>query len=268
MASLHRGGSMLAVIGAVALGGGALASCGSSSHHGSVSKLPTVAGLRSVWGQPAGGGHPRALLLMIHGGGWKGLDSTSYKSQVEIAAAYQKLGYETLTFNYRGGAQSVQDAESFYRLARRTVGPRLPICALGPSAGGHIALMLAVQNPGLACVIDFAGPTDLGALASQPGGKVAYQLAVNAFGTNHLAAYSPALHADSIKAKVMLVFAQNDPIVPLAQGTEMAHALPTGQLIVLPPGPVGFVHSAVAAAPYEKSLASEESFLLRATRSS
>lgn len=268
MLVLRRVASIFAVFGAVAFGGGALAGCGSSSHQASLANPPSLPGLPSVWGRPAGGGRPRALLLMIHGGGWKGLDTASFQSQVVIAEAYQRLGYETLTFNYRGGAQSVEDAERFYRLARQTVGPKLPICALGPSAGGHIALMLALKNPDLACVIDFAGPTDLVSLASQPGGKVAYQLAVNAFGTSHLAAYSPALHAGSIKARVMLVFAQNDPIVPLGQGTEMKRALPGSQLIVLPAGTVGFVHSAVAAGPYDESLAAEQGFLLGATRSS
>jgi dienelactone hydrolase len=187
--------------------------------------------------------------------------------------AYQRLGYETLTFDYRAGKQSVQDAQAFYRYARGQVGPHLPICALGPSAGGHISLMLAVRNPDLACVIDFAGPTNLVSLAHQAGGQTAYRLAVKAFGARQLATYSPALQAKAIRAKVMLVFAQTDPIVPVAQGPDMSHALPGAQLIVLPPGPVGFVHTAggpgttngVAVAPYQRSLAAETAFLANAT---
>jgi pimeloyl-ACP methyl ester carboxylesterase len=245
----------LAILGAIVSCAGVLAGCGSVH-------------LRAVWAEPNGGGRPRALLLLIHGGGWKGADALSFNSEVEIATAYQRLGYETLTFDYRGGAHSIQDAEMFYRLARKRVGPRFPICALGPSAGGHIALMLAIENPDLSCVIDFAGPTDLVSLATQPGGNIAYQLAVKAFGANSLANYSPALRARSIRAKVMLVFAQGDPIVPVQQGLEMAQALPGAQLIVLPAGPVGFVHSGVAVAPYDASLAAEQSFLLGAAQSS
>jgi acetyl esterase/lipase len=212
---------------------------------------------------------------MIHGGGWAGQSAAGLQSQAVIAQIYQRLGYETLAFDYRRGAQGIRDAEMFYRLARRRVGPNLPICALGPSAGGHISLMLAVLNPDLACVIDFAGPTDLIALASQPGGAGAYRLALYAFGRGKLGAYSPVLDVKSIRARVMLVYAQNDPIVPVAQGQEMAAALPSAQLIVLPPGPVGFVHShggagttkGVAAGPYVSSLAAEESFLAGAALS-
>ncbi len=110
---------------------------------------------------------PRAVVLSIHGGGWKGLDSASYRFQLQIAPLFQRLGYETLTFQYRGGAQGIEDAEAFYRYARRRVGPRFPICAVGESAGGHIALMLAAMNPDLACALDLAGPTDLVSLAKQ-----------------------------------------------------------------------------------------------------
>ena len=48
----------------------------------------------------------------------------------------------------------------------------------GVSAGGHIALMLAVRNPDVACVMSLAGPTDLPALRTESNGLAAYQLAV------------------------------------------------------------------------------------------
>jgi acetyl esterase/lipase len=204
---------------------------------------------------------------MIHGGGWVGRSAEGVQSEVEIAANFRKLGYETLAFDYRRGAEGIRDAEMFYRLARKRVGPKLPICATGPSAGGHISLMLAVKNPDLACVISYAGPTDLVSLARQPGGGVAYQLAVSAFGKARLAAYSPALHTRSIHAKVMLVYAQTDPIVPVAQAYEMKRAVPDARLIVLPPGPAGFVHSSVAVGPFNRYLAAQASFLAMVARS-
>jgi pimeloyl-ACP methyl ester carboxylesterase len=104
--------------------------------------------------------------------------------------------------------------------------------------------MLAVRHPDLACVIDLAGPTDLPALKANPA---AYRLATDAFGTAALAQFSPALHAGSIKARLMLVFAQDDPLVPVAQGHVMARADPNAQLIVLPPGPAAFIHTGVGA---------------------
>jgi pimeloyl-ACP methyl ester carboxylesterase len=135
------------------------------------------------------------------------------------------------------------------------------------SAGAHIALMLAVKYPDLACVVDLAGPTDLASLAHQPGGQPGYALSAKTFGVRRLTAYSPALHARSIRAKALLVYAQNDPIVPLAQGEELARALPGSRLIVLPPGPVFFVHSTVATAAYNNALAALGAFLKQASAS-
>jgi pimeloyl-ACP methyl ester carboxylesterase len=250
------------VIAAGAIAVAALAGCGS--------KAPppqTYHGLVEEWGMPSDG-HPRALMLLIPGGGWRATGATQIANQLTgLGANLRKLGYETLAFGYRGGAQSIRDAQMFYDLARRRVGPRLPICAIGPSAGGHIALMLAVKNPDLACVVDFAGPTDLSALAHEPNGTAGYHHAVKTFGTRRLAAYSPALHASSIRARVLLMYAQNDPIVPVDQGTVMAQALPGAQLIELPPGPTPFVHSAVAQGPYYKALANTETFIARAVSS-
>lgn len=244
--------------------------CGSSSH--TTRTASSEPHLPAVWGVPPHGIRPRALLLSIHGGGWKGLDSASYEFQLEIAPLFQRLGYDTLTFNYRGGADSIADAEMFYRLARKRVGPNFPVCALGESAGGHIALMLAERNQDLACVLDLAGPTNLPSLAREPGGAYAYALSLQAFGKNQLAVYSPSLHSGSIRAKVMLVYAQSDPIVPVAQGEQMARVLPAATLMVLPPGPAGFVHGSgdhhgVSDASYRKANQAEVAFLADAAQS-
>lgn len=213
-------------------------------------------------------GRPRALMLLIPGGGWRATGAMQIAHQLTgLRTNLQRLGYETLAFGYRAGPKAIQDAEMFYRLARKRVGPRLPICAIGPSAGGHTALMLAVKHLDLACVLDFAGPTDLSALAREPRGAYGYHLAVKTFGTNRLAAYSPALHARSIRAKVLLMYALNDPIVPLAQGRAMAQALPAARLIELPPGPAPFIHSTVATGPYYKALADAETFIAQAVAS-
>jgi dienelactone hydrolase len=220
------------------------------------------------------GGHPRALLLLIHGGGWKG-DIVQFRNTLKTAPNYQRLGYETLTFNYRSGTRSIKDAEMFYRLARTRVGPNFPICAIGSSAGANLALLLAANNPDLACVVDLAGPTNLVSLPQQPGGRTTYAAATKILGEAELALFSPALQARSIRAKVFMVYAENDPAVPLAQGEEMARALPNTRLIVLPPGPVSFEHSlaapgtdrGVSASAYAKALAALERFLADAASS-
>jgi acetyl esterase/lipase len=194
--------------------------------------------------------------MLIHGGGWSGINPAAFQSEVAIAPIFNALGFETMAIEYRKGALGVHDIQAAYDRARKRFGRKLPICAVGPSAGGHLALMLAVRNPSLACVISQAGPSDLPALKTQPGGDGAYKLATEAFGDNAsvLAANSPALHASSIKAKVMLVYAANDPVVPVAQGEEMKRADPSATLIVLPPGTATFVHTGVGVSPAQSGV--------------
>lgn len=200
----------------------------------------------AIYAQPTGGKTPRALLMLIHGGSWSGINPTALRTTEAIARIFQVFGFETVTVDYRAGAQGIADVEHFYREARKRVGPNLPICAYGVSAGGHIALMLAEKFPDLACVVDQSGPTDLTTLKSQ-GSAAGYAIAVRVFGRHALAKYSPALHASSIKAKLMLAYADNDPLVPVAQGEEMKRAVPSAELFTLPPGPAPFTHTGVGA---------------------
>jgi acetyl esterase/lipase len=204
-------------------------------------------GVRAVWGRPPNDQPPKAVVMLIHGGSWKGIDPAAFKATLAIATIFQNLGFETVTVEYRRGAQGISDVQRLYRHVRQRVGTHSAICAVGTSAGGHIALMLAVRNPDLACVIDLAGPTNLPALRTDPGGSTAYHIALNAFGNGPLTELSPALHTSSIKAKLMLIYAANDPLVPVAQGREMARADPGAKLIVLPPGTAPFVHTGVGA---------------------
>lgn len=261
----------LGLIAAVALAAG-LGSCGGGGKRTTAttpklfatSEIRLPGGAKGVWGPPSNGGAPKGLLLLIHGGGWGGISQPGFQSMLALAPHYQRLGFETLTVDYRRGSPGIADVEQLYSIARRRVGPRFPICAAGPSAGGHIALVLAMRYPDLACVLDFAGPTDLAALKTEPNGAVAYELAVQAFGTGGLAAFSPALHAGSIKAKLLLIYAQNDPVVPVAQGYEMARADPRAKLIVLPPGTRGFVHTGVGVPPQDSGVSASAN--ARATR--
>ncbi len=211
---------------------------------------------------------------MIHGGSWAGLSQPEFRNMRATATVFQNLGLETLTVDYRRGAQGVNDVDNLYLAARRQVGSSVPICAAGVSAGAHIALMLAVRNPDLACVLDLAGPTDLSAFKTEPGGAALYKVIEATFGTAPLTQLSPALHGASIKARLLLVYAQNDPLVPVAQGEEMERADPAARLIVLPPGSASFVHTGVGApaadsgvsqSAYAKAQGEEVSLLNRAT---
>ena len=197
---------------------------------------PEVAGARVSWGEP-NDRDPVGVVMLIHGGGWE-RSYSGYEEQRENAENFQDKGYATVAIGYDEGAKGFRQVVATYKEARRRY-PDLPICASGLSAGGHLALMLATREPDLDCAIALAAPTDLTSLAEQdPEGDEAYKAAVRAFGRNRLAEYSPIRYADRIKARVLLMVAEDDPVAPVAQVEEFARMLPRSELLVLPPGPV------------------------------
>jgi dipeptidyl aminopeptidase/acylaminoacyl peptidase len=212
----------------------AMVGCGSNGS--GESQDADVGGARVSWGEPAGG-HPTALVMLIHGGGWRASES-GYEDQKTNAASFEREGYATVAIDYDEGAKGFRQIVDVYKAARERY-PGLPICASGISAGGNFALMLATREPDLDCVLALVAPTDLTSIAEQdPEGDEAYQAAVTTLGKDQLAKFSPVRYANRIRAKVLLVVAETDPIVPADQGRELAHALPGAQLLVLPPGPV------------------------------
>lgn len=216
-----------------------IAGCGSDSNSDGegTSPLPhKVAGAPVTWGKPFTG-TPKAVVMLIHGGGWQPSPS-GYEGEKTAGEALSKEGYATVAIAYDAGAKGFKQIVATYKVARKHY-PNLPICANGISAGGHLALMLAIREPDLACVETLAAPTDLTTIAQQdPSGDEGYQAAVRAFGARQLARWSPVRYADKIKAKVLMVIAASDPVDPVAQGQELADALPGAQLMVVPPGPV------------------------------
>lgn len=217
-------------------------------------------------GEPTGayaGKPPRALIILLRGGGWRGPEPGVTRQLGYLADYYRAQGYETLNADYRAGPAGFADVLRFYDRARRRVGEHEPICAVGESAGAHLALMLAVRRASLDCVVSLAGPTDLTHLGGAPESRATRALAIDAFGRDHLAAWSPALHADRIHARLLLVEAANDPLVAVSQGRRMVRAKPGARLIVLPPGTRGFVHSRVSLAAGLRAVAAENRFLPR-----
>lgn len=201
---------------------------------------------RSRWGAPAGpylGQPPRAIVMLLPGGAWTGIREARFEATLATASIYRRLGYATLTVEYRGGERGIDDVQRFYRNAAGRAGPRTPICAVGSSAGGHVALMVAVREAGLDCVVDLAGPTDLTTLV--PDAEPTHRAAVRAFGADTLAAVSPVRRTSSIRARLMIVCAVSDPLVPVEQCRRMAKRVPGTELVVLPPGDLRWVHSTV-----------------------
>jgi dipeptidyl aminopeptidase/acylaminoacyl peptidase len=227
----------------------------------------TVDGARVSWGLPDG--HPAGLVMLIHGGGWKA-SANGYEQQKANAEVVQREGYATVAIDYAEGARGYRQVVSVYGAARRRY-PGLPVCAVGISAGGNFALTLAAQEPDLDCVIALSAPTDLTTIAQQdPDGDEAHRAAIETLGRKELRAFSPALRAGRIRAKVLLIAADTDPVVPAAQSRELARALPGAQLLDLPAGaaPAEFAHfGGVQPGAQNTVIDREFAFLRSATRS-
>jgi acetyl esterase/lipase len=240
--------------------------CGSSGGSGEASACKDRSrGLPKVtWEIPAT--DPSGVVILLHGGGWQP-NPSGYRAQVTYGKAIAAGGVATVAVGYGRGASGFRQLEDVYSQAQRCF-PGAPICAIGDSAGGNLALMLATREPDLACVIARAVPTDLNALASQ-GASETQRLAVDALGAGALERFSPVRRAATIKARVLLIMAENDPLVPVQQGRELKRALSSAELLVLPPGPVPFVHGlGVTPSALQSANQREVTFLQQATSGS
>jgi len=134
---------------------------------------------------PVGAPPSEPGIIMIHGGGWIGGDKAKYE---DLCMSYAAQGYIAATINYRlaplyqwpDQIGDVQLAVRYLRMNAAGLGlDPTRICALGSSAGGHLALMLdelqtihpadvasiySDVSPTVQCVVDEFGPTDLSQL--------------------------------------------------------------------------------------------------------
>jgi len=201
-----------------------------------------------VLGPPTGSApanRPRAVVLILHGGGWAATTDETLKAANEGTEGYRSGGFATYTVRMRAGRAAIDSATAAYDAMRRRYGARTPVCAIGASTGGHVALMLAIARPNLACVVANAAPTDLALWAREvPAAKGQ----IDGYFGPEQRRYSPALRPRDIRARVLLQYATNDRDVPIAQGRAFRSARPGGtQLVVLRPGTEYFAHSEVDA---------------------
>jgi acetyl esterase/lipase len=195
-------------------------------------------------------------MLVVHGGSWFSVGQGGVAAMRADADRWRARGWRTLNVTYRACAQSLGDVQWFYDRARKLWGDALPYCALGASAGGHLALELAASRNGLYCVIAQAGVTDAaGLLAGGEGPRRLYNTMLSAFGPDNLTALSPARNPGALAAtRVLYVAATADPVVPAAQGDALQQGIrganPNAYVDVLglPDGDVQWVHRAVSSA--------------------
>jgi acetyl esterase/lipase len=223
---------------AVASDGSALPA-GVSTSHPAFFGAPTYYEVGSPTGAHAGQA-PRGVMLVIHGGGWTVNSVGLVESMRADADRWRARGWQTVNLSYRACAESIGDVLWFYDNARAWFGSGAAICALGTSAGGHLALLIGARRPDLFCAVSQAGPTDLikiqhelaydkasGLHTQTNGGRQVHNLAAAAFGAENLSLYSPAAQAsETLKStRVLQGFSADDALVPYQQTTDLSDAM-------------------------------------------
>lgn len=195
---------------------------------------------------PAGRTGVTPVVVFIHGGGWSGGDKSVFPA-VDIRR-FTDAGFATANINYRLANGSVHDpvlsqdvtaALDFiaahaaeYQVAPSRFG------LVGHSAGAHLSLLAGYRyDPArrIKAVASMAGPTDLTdpAWLAFPGIRSTIE---NYLGVSQSQAperwtgASPLLVVTSSAPPTVLLYGQQDVLVPIAQGDRMAARL--GELAV------------------------------------
>jgi len=202
--------------------------------------------------RPRSIGRPLPIVVCLHSGGWVHRDKSS--TSVYEAPVLAREGFVAASIDYRPSTESpfpgpLEDCKCAVRWLRAHAASFGAdpdhIGALGLSAGGHLALMLACTRasdelegsggtPGISSAVQAAcswyGPTDLTPAIVQPGYFIP-EVTANIFrllATPTLEAArraSPVTYVTSRAPAMLLVQGVEDPVVPMDQAVRLADAL-------------------------------------------
>ena len=186
------------------------------------------------------------IVVMPHGGPWH-RDYWGFNSEVQFFA---NRGYAVLQMNYRGstgygksfwlksvkqwGGEMQNDiTDGVLWLINEGVADPTRIAIYGSSFGGYAALCGVTFTPDLyACGINYAGPSNLFTFMEtlpphwKPMHEMFYELVGHPVKDSLLlAAASPALHTDQIKAPLFIAQGANDPRVNINEADQIVNAL-------------------------------------------
>jgi len=106
-------------------------------------------------------GTPRGTAVMIHGGFWRSRWDLSNASN--LCRGLSRAGYQVASLEYRrvgetggGWPETFEDVVAGFHAAREKMGPAMKPVVAGHSAGGHLALRLAVATDAMAGVVALA----------------------------------------------------------------------------------------------------------------
>ena len=196
----------------------------------------------------------RVSVFLLHGGGWRLGDK---RDVVDVATRMARRGWVVFAVNYRLNVPEafpaeIDDVQTAVKWARLNaydyrLDPGL-MGALGFSAGGHLAAMLATlgdgppdRNARIKVGASWSGPMDLTALAAGGEGLTALSALLlpcpPATCPERWEAASPITHVDPTDAALLLANSSEE-LVPLEQAQAMAARLDgegvANQLVIVP----------------------------------
>jgi acetyl esterase/lipase len=210
---------------------------------------------------PSSAATPASVVILIHVGGWA---SGGRASVSPVARDLADNGFVVVNANYRLDSPTtaafpmeVDDIRSLIHWTQAHIGEyggdRKKITLVGGSAGGHLAMMAGLLEAKEAAgsingVVSLSGPSDLTNLRAQfslpPIRKKMIAALDQALGNctaNPCALakpYSPALNVDASRCPPMLLFNEDNELLPATQAQEMAMKLRANgcrvQLQILP----------------------------------
>lgn len=191
---------------------------------------------------------PKGVVLIVHGGGWKETSDADIALMRPVAKAFNDAGWSTRIQAQHGGLQSYADVINGVASLKKSYGST-PLCIYGESSGGHLALLTAAaMGDHVRCVIAEAAPTWLNAPGDTGGHQYVRGLAISAFTESALGVFSPLTYAAQTRAQILMVSAENDPLIAPWQAQMYAARKPGTKTVLLPPGDVRWIHSDVSPA--------------------
>lgn len=178
---------------------------------------------------------PRARVVIIHGA------DSQKENHYPFARACQAYGLAAVAFDLRGhgASEGVLDGRVLDDIATiaGVAGGREPLALRGSSLGGYLALLAAVKLDATAVVA--ICPADAGGLArGLNAGR--FRFAVDAASlTSFLAAHDATVAVASLRAALLLLHADGDEQVPIANSRillDAAVAASSRRLIAMPGG--------------------------------
>ena len=170
----------------------------------------------------------KPALLYLHGGGFVLTGRKQLEANRPTIRRWARAGVAVWGADYRRDRLSLPDAVDAYRALRAKVGASRRICVLGESSGGALAILLAARFSRIACVVTYAGVSDLRRL---PDGPLADEVRNWLLPFGGLRRWDPLTNASGVRQPVLLVHHLADKIVPIAQSTRLQPAIEDARLI-------------------------------------